>query len=399
MVRYHIDNVTDEMVLGRSIFSPSGELLLAAGYRVTARYRKRLKEMGYNSILINVEGTEDVIPETVISHHVQKEMTATLNDTVDEMKELVSFQKNAKENVQDLIEGNKKQINNVLSHSHVSQAIEKFIDSILNRPEVVLNLSELDKKKNAFFAHAINVTITALCLGRKFKFSYEEMKQLGIGAINYDIGFVAVPEHILEKNEPLTEDERDMLNQHTVFGHLMLTQSNAIAPTSSIVALQHHEFQDGTGFPRGIKGENRPPVKDLLRGNIIHRFSEIVAVAEVYDTLTNGRKHYFGISRKVSVKNATKRLVELSGTKLNSHIVKTMLSIIPIYPVGARIRISNAPTSRLVNLRGVVAKDNPHHIEHPRIIIYEKPNGTRINPFMIDLAKHKSVTIELLTEE
>ena len=66
MIAYTIDDVTDDMILGRSIFLPTGELLLAAGYLLTERYRTRLKQMGFSTVYIQVEGTDDVIPESII---------------------------------------------------------------------------------------------------------------------------------------------------------------------------------------------------------------------------------------------------------------------------------------------------------------------------------------------
>ena len=394
MVRYRIDDVTPDMILGESLFLPSGELLLAAGYRLKERYCKRLKDLGFLSVLINVEVTETVIPETIISTHVQREMAVSLHSTVENLKEALPIKQKGTRAVQKLIKENKQYLNKFIVSSGMVRAVEHFIEEILNQPSIVLNISELSKTQGDLFTHAINVTVTALCLGRKFRFSYEEMKQLGIGAINYDLGMVALPASITEKTGDLTEEEMNMYQQHTVFGYLMLSQNPAIPPTSSAVALQHHERQDGGGYPRGIKGENRPPLKDFSRKNVIHRFAEIVAVADVYDMLLAGRVHFSGKHR---VQDALETIIRMSGTALNSEIVKALTSIVPIYPVGARIRIINAPLAQLVGYIGVVARDNHENLELPQIILYETKNHQRIKPFLIDLAGHKGFTFELLT--
>jgi HD-GYP domain-containing protein (c-di-GMP phosphodiesterase class II) len=293
-----------------------------------------------------------------------------------------------------MIKDNKQYLNKYILNSGVLRALEHFIDEILNQPSMVLNVSALSKSPGDLFTHAINVMVTALCLGRKFRFSYDEMKQLGIGAINYDLGLVAVPEAILEKQGDLTEEEYRIYEQHTVFGYIMLSQNPSIPPTSSAVALQHHEHQNGTGFPRGIKGENRPPLKDFSRKNVIHRFAEIVAVADNYDMLITGRNGY---GHKHTVRDALKKIIQMGGARLNSEIVKTLVSIVPVYPVGARIRIINAPVPQLVGYNGVVAKDNTDCLEQPQIILYETRNHSRVTPVLIDLAKHKGFTFELIT--
>jgi HD-GYP domain-containing protein (c-di-GMP phosphodiesterase class II) len=394
MVRYSIDDVTENMILGESLFLPSGELLLAAGYRLQDRYRKRLKELGFYSVLINVDGTESVIPETIISAHVQKEMSLSLNSAAQNLRDALPIKQLGIREVQKLLKENKHHLNKFITNSGIVRVVEHFIEEILNQPAVVLNISEMKNSSNELFTHAINVTMTALCLGRKFRFSYEEMKQLGIGAINYDLGLVAVSPTILEKKEDFTEEEKAMFEQHTVFGYLMLSQNPAIPPTSSAMALQHHEHQDGTGFPRGIKGENRPPLKDFSRKNVIHRFAEIVAVADVYDMLITGRQHF---CEKHDVQSALKKIIQMGGTRLNSEIVKALVSIVPVYPVGARIRIINAPVAQLVGYIGVVARDNPANLDLPQIILYETKNHQNIKPFIIDLAQHKGFTFELIT--
>jgi HD-GYP domain-containing protein (c-di-GMP phosphodiesterase class II) len=394
MVRFSIDDVTEEMVLGESLFLPTGELLLAAGYRLKDRYRKRLKELGFYSVLINVEGAESVIQETIISAHIQREMAVSLNSTTQNIKESLPVRQQGIRAIQRMIKDNKQYLNKYILNSGVLRALEHFIDEILNQPSMVLNVSALSKSPGDLFTHAINVMVTALCLGRKFRFSYDEMKQLGIGAINYDLGLVAVPEAILEKQGDLTEEEYRIYEQHTVFGYIMLSQNPSIPPTSSAVALQHHEHQNGTGFPRGIKGENRPPLKDFSRKNVIHRFAEIVAVADNYDMLITGRNGY---GHKHTVRDALKKIIQMGGARLNSEIVKTLVSIVPVYPVGARIRIINAPVPQLVGYNGVVAKDNTDCLEQPQIILYETRNHSRVTPVLIDLAKHKGFTFELIT--
>jgi len=79
MVRYNLDDVNEDMVLGESIFLQNGELLLAAGYKIKDEYIGLLKKRGIASVLIDVEGTESVVPETVISTHLQQSMAMSLS--------------------------------------------------------------------------------------------------------------------------------------------------------------------------------------------------------------------------------------------------------------------------------------------------------------------------------
>jgi HD-GYP domain-containing protein (c-di-GMP phosphodiesterase class II) len=396
VVRYTIDEIDENMVLGESVYLPSGELLLATGYRIKERYRQRLIDMGYRNLLINVEGTEDVIPETTVSENTQREMGSELETSSRGLTaEIQSFRDQSSEKIKELIKKNKQQLNKYIMSSGMARALEHFIEEIMGQTTIILNLSAMRQTQPSLFVHALNVTITSLCIGKRYKLSYEEMKQLGIGALNYDIGLIALPPELLEKSvTDFSENETKLYRQHALFGYHMLSQNHLIPTTSAAVALQHHEHQNGSGFPRGIQGDNRPPLKDFSRKNMIHRFSEIVAVADYYDACLYGRMQ-FGIER-MNVQNALRKVIELGGDILNSDIVRTLVTIVPIFPVGARIRIVNAPTPQLVGHYGVVARDNPDNLENPQIIIYETKNRQKIKPILIDLNKHSGFTLELV---
>lgn len=396
MVRYNINEVNNDMVLGESIFLPSGELLLAAGYRIKERYIDRLKQLGYKNVFINVEGTEDVVPADIVSESVQREMNGAVDSTSKELANAIQqFRQKSTTRVKEIIKENKQYLNKFIMNSGMAKALEQFIDEIMNQSSIVLNLSALQQTQPGLLNHAMQVTITALCIGRKYKFSYDEMKQLGIGALNYDLGLVALPKELLDKKfSEYDEAEIKSYRQHTVFGFLMLSQNHTIPSTSAAVALQHHEYQNGGGYPQCLKGENRPPLKDFSRQNVIHRFAEIVAVADTYDSFISGRICE-GIP-KLDVRSAMKNLIERSGDVLNSDIIKTLTGIVPVFPVGTRVKIAIAPTPQLVGYYGVVARDNPESLENPQVILYETKNHQRIKPILIDPAKHKGFVLELI---
>lgn len=396
MVRYSIEQVQDDMVLGESIILPSGELLLAAGYRIKERYRARLKQLGYRNILIDVEGTEGVNPEDVVSENTQREMGHSIESTSKELTSAIEhFRTRSTDKIKDILNENKQYLNKFIMGNGMVKALDQFVEEIMSQSSIVLNLSAMQQTQPSLLGHALNVTITSLCIGKKYKFSYEEMKQLGIGALNYELGLIALPKELLSKKiNEYSDEELKTYQQHTVYGFLMLSQNHAIPSTSAAVALQHHERQNGTGFPQGIKGDNRPPLKDFSRQNMIHRFAEVVAVADCYDSYISGRTRD-GIET-CNVKTAIKNLIEMGGNLLNADIVKTLVSIVPVFPVGARIKIANAPTPQLTGYFGVVARDNPENLESPQIIIYETKNRQRINPVLIDMAKHKGFSLELV---
>ena len=127
---------------------------------------------------------------------------------------------------------------------------------------------------------------------------------------------------------------------------------------------------------------------------MIHRFAEIVAVADLYEMLTLGRRHYCDPH---SAQDAIRKVIELSGSKLHSEVVKNLVSMIPLFPTGARIRIVNSPVPQLVGYTGVVAKNDPDSLDQPSLVLYETKNHQRITPILVDTAKHSGIRFELVT--
>lgn len=106
----------------------------------------------------------------------------------------------------------------------------------------------------------------------------EEAELLEMVSPMHDIGKIAIPEAILNKPELLSEEEKKIIMNHPKHGFDMLNNSNRkIMKTASIVAYEHHEKFDGSGYPRGIKGEE------------IHIYARITALADVFDALGSQR--------------------------------------------------------------------------------------------------------------
>ena len=399
MVRYNLDQVTDEMILGESIMLPSGKLLLGAGYRVSGRYRDRLKQMGFRSILVQEEGTEEVKPASVVNERDHAALCDSMNDTTEKIGQIVSkFREEKQQDMHNLLFAHRKDMNRYIMNPTIARQLETIIDQIMNQQQIVLNMAALKEASGSFYERAVNVTVTALCIGKKHRFSYDEIKQLGTGALNYHLGLIALPQALLRKERPLTDEEKVLYHQHTAYGYLILAQNPQIPATSAIVALQHHEQQNGGGYPLGLRGNNEPPVKDISKTHVIHRFAEIVAVADVYHTLLEEISSAAENVSNTDVTKATvKKLIALGGKHLNSEIIKTLISIVPVYPIGTRVRITEAPSAKLKQFIGVVAKDNPFDLSRPVILLFQTLRGEKVSPpIIVDTAKSENIHFELL---
>jgi len=108
--------------------------------------------------------------------------------------------------------------------------------------------------------------------------SNEEADLLKQASPMHDIGKVAIPDAILNKPGSFTQNEREIMNTHALLGYEMLKHSNRpILKAAAIVAKEHHEKWDGTGYPNALKGED------------IHIYGRITAIADVFDALGSDR--------------------------------------------------------------------------------------------------------------
>ena len=123
----------------------------------------------------------------------------------------------------------------------------------------------------------------------------------------HDIGKIAIPQHLLHKNGKLTKEEFSIMKQHTTKGYEFLRVSQReIMKAAEIIAYQHHEKWDGSGYPRGLMGEN------------IHIYGRIVALADVFDALTHKRSY----KESWSVEDAAEYIRENKGKHFDPNLVE-----------------------------------------------------------------------------
>jgi PAS domain S-box-containing protein/putative nucleotidyltransferase with HDIG domain len=136
----------------------------------------------------------------------------------------------------------------------------------------------LDLRDKETEGHTQRVTEMTIHLARSFGFSEEELLHVRRGALLHDIGKMGVPDNILLKHEPLTEEEWIIMQKHTQYAYDLLKPIAFLAPALDIPYC-HHEKWDGTGYPRGLMGEEIPLAARLF------------AVVDVWDALTSDRPY------------------------------------------------------------------------------------------------------------
>ena len=152
----------------------------------------------------------------------------------------------------------------------------------------------------------------ALALGRHMGLSGKELRDLQFGAMLHDIGKVVVPAAVLGKPGKLTEEEWEKVRPHPVVGHDILL-SLGFPLRIALIAGQHHERYDGTGYP------------DRLTATHISQLARLFALADTYDAITSDRCWRKGRTHTVAIEELTTN----AGKQFDPAIVEAFLELTP----------------------------------------------------------------------
>jgi putative nucleotidyltransferase with HDIG domain len=168
----------------------------------------------------------------------------------------------------------------------------------------------LDLKDAETSGHSSRVTIITIHIARAMGLDPKIMRILARGAFLHDIGKMAIPDAILVKPDRLTEKEKSIMERHSYSGYQMLKKIPFLAEVAAIV-YAHHEHWDGSGYPRGLKGEEIP------------LGARIFAVADTLDAITSDRP--YRPARSVDI--ARHEIAAWSGRQFDPSVVDVFLSI------------------------------------------------------------------------
>ena len=356
MRKLHISSVKSGDTLAVDIFGTNGTVLLSRGVKLTEYYIRGLKEKGVQYLYIDDKYTYDIGTRPIISATIRQQAVKKVYDT---MTALIDQRK---------LLGRVSTLDLGLEYQKV---FKEILDYLLSQENLVISLSDLVISSGYFFHHSVNVATIAGIIGIARGYSPQQLLDLGVGALLFDIGMTQIPESLWGKKGFLTTEEKDLLHKHTIYGFEMLRRQRNISILSAHCALQHHERYDGGGYPRGLKEKE------------IHEYARIVAIADVFDALTSARYH----RKQYAPHEAAEYLSAAGNILFDYELIKTFLSYVAIYPVGTTVVLNTGYI-------GVVAKVFPEFPLRPIVRIMKNPYGEQLkSPYEIDLRKEINITI------
>ncbi|MDQ2991150.1 MAG: HD-GYP domain-containing protein [Pseudomonadota bacterium] len=247
----------------------------------------------------------------------------------------------------------------------VSPMVQNITESILRNPGALTGLLRIKTADDYTFLHSVSVCTLLVAFCRSRNMDAETTYQAGLGGLLHDVGKALVPDKVLNKPGPLTEEEFAIIRKHPRDGYDILVQTPEIGPIPLDITLHHHERRDGSGYP------------DKQGEGAISELSQMAAIVDVYDAITADRCYHKGMSAA----EALRKIYEWSKFHFNPAYVQEFMRCVGIYPVGTMVMLESG---RL----GVVIEPHPTNLLAPKVnVFFNSKTNVYIRPETVDLSR------------
>lgn len=291
------------MVLGQSLFNAAGASYLVKGQPITIDYIRRLHQLGIQSVTVTSMDPNHKIapPSDVIEERTRINAIGAVYNTFQSIEE-----------------------NGTLDVPALQKVTDAIVFDLFNSHDNLVQLTDIRTHDAYTFAHSVNVAVLSAMIGMLCHYSKKMLSIITLGGLLHDLGKIEVHRDILNKNRSLSASEFDIMRKHPANGARRILKTNDLPKTNILAAIagQHHEHIDGTGYPRGIKGEE------------IHRFAKIAAIADVYDALTSERPY-----KKAYMPNIAYNIMHnINKGQFDHELLETFFNNVAIYPEGTVLK-------------------------------------------------------------
>lgn len=216
------------------------------------------------------------------------------------------------------------------------EAVQACVNSVLHSPDAFLWLSQLKHKDEYTAQHSLNVCVLSIVLARHIGLKEEYLNNVGLCGMMHDMGKMLIPLEVLNKPGRLDPDELVIMQSHTTLGYELLKSSEGMFYGAVETALTHHEHMDGRGYPNKINS------------NKLSYYSNIVAVADLYDAITSDRVYQKGRTHH----EATKIMLDISGSHLDAKLVVKFIESLGTYPPGCYVELNDGSIAVVLEVSG-----------------------------------------------
>ena len=254
---------------------------------------------------------------------------------------------------------------NVVDAARAQGLVEDIEASVARNPAALISIARIKTADDYTYLHSVAVCALMIALSRQLGLEQARVSSAGLAGLLHDLGKAAVPQRILNKPGDLTDAEFAVIKEHPSKGYDMLRRVDGMDEIAMDVCLHHHEKIDGSGYPKG------------LRGDEISLMARMGAVCDVYDAITSNRPYRKGWDPA----EALRKMAEWTPGHFDSSVFAAFVKCIGIYPVGSLVGMKSG---RL----GVVIEQSDTVLTKPKVkLFFSTRSGMRIPAEIIDLSR------------
>jgi HD-GYP domain-containing protein (c-di-GMP phosphodiesterase class II) len=354
MKNFSVKNIQPDSFFSQIVYLDSQFILAAPEMPFTQEMIKTLQEWEFSEVFSTGEAREDYSvssEEAETGEHLNN--AAFLSDG-DKIKEAEAFYSAFQKYVENLF--TQVAVKNELEFKPVAEKIKAACEIIRADRRFLLRVQKntlSNPNDNYLASHAVKTTIISIIIGSYLKLPNYKLIELGVAALLHEIGMIKLPPQIYLSKRSLQPQERKAILTHPVLGFNLL-KSLDFPLAVNLAALEHHERENGSGYPQKLTSEK------------ISLYAKIIAVACSYEALSSQRPHK-------EAKDGYMGMLELlknEGKQYDDTIVRALVFSLSIYPIGLYVLLSSGKKGQVVDV-------NPENPRYPIVQVFGEltPDG------------------------
>ena len=259
-----------------------------------------------------------------------------------------------------------------LSPQHLQEVrnvVSTLLDGILEHQSAMVALIQMRRFDPNLASHCVDTGVLAMAMGQEHACDPPQLKLVGLAALLHDIGQLRLPLNLIRKVQAFTPQEHKLMQAHCEMGVALLNHFPDIPDESKRMILEHHERLDGSGYPKG------------LRGNQISELTQILSIADTYDAQISGRCSFPPVPPARALSELYRAAIE---GQYHPYLVQRLIQLLGVYPIGSLVRLNTGE-------QAVVVWVHSHSRLTPTIKLLKDPSG---QPYpeqeIIDLAAQRA---------
>ena len=344
------------MIVGKSVILQGDIVFLRRGNSIKPEHLGLMHRFNIEGVFVEDAISAEVVPDSNVDPTVHKNARGIMR----QMFTKASLEK----------------ADNASLSAAVDETIDTMIDQIYDTTGNTTSISLLKDYDDYTYQHSVDVGILSIMIGKAMNLTRDQLSELGRAAFFHDTGKMFVPKEILHKPGRLTDEEFEVMRNHTTKGYEFVMNSLGLPEEIASPVLSHHEKYDGTGYPNGLAGDDIP------------LYSRIISVADVYDALNSKRVYKDAMIASEGYEFVMANL----GTHFCPKVGMAFLRAVPPFPAGSIVKLSDGREA-------IIIKNEPNFMTRPKVKITKDPKLTPeevANLPLLDLARNLdaiSVTI------